>query len=167
MSVTETRSLQSLTCAKRQGYQPPADLDAFLRAGPPPLYIGFGSVPVKDPAKMTQIIFDAVRASGQRALVSAGWGGLGGAEVPPEIFILGQPSHFTHRLHESTLTVAGFERQAIALTTGYSSSEPSPRTQHLRLTRLYESSAFSPSSTTEARARPVRLPRVRCLSANS
>ena len=72
---------------------------------------------------MTQIIFDAVRASGQRALVSAGWGGLGGTEVPPEIFILGQPSIPFFGRPQSTLTAAGFERQATALTTGCSSSE--------------------------------------------
>jgi hypothetical protein len=35
---------------------------------------------------------DAVKESGVRALVSAGWGGLGGADVPDEVFILkGKP----------------------------------------------------------------------------
>lgn len=124
MSVTETRSLQSLTCAKRQGYQPPADLDAFLRAGPPPLYIGFGSVPVKNPAKMTKIIFDAVKASGQRALVSAGWGGLGGTKVPENAFILGQSSR-SPDMADWTLTVL-LGRQATARMTGCSSSANEP-----------------------------------------
>lgn len=36
-------------------------------------------------------IFDAVKESGVRAIVSAGWGGLGGKDVPPNIFIL--PGH--------------------------------------------------------------------------
>lgn len=31
---------------------------------------------------------EAVKESGVRALVSAGWGGLGGADVPSEVFIL-------------------------------------------------------------------------------
>lgn len=31
---------------------------------------------------------EAVKESGVRALVSAGWGGLGGADVPEEVFIL-------------------------------------------------------------------------------
>ena len=31
---------------------------------------------------------EAVKSAGVRALVSAGWGGLGGADVPPEVFIL-------------------------------------------------------------------------------
>ncbi|KAL7410756.1 hypothetical protein BDY24DRAFT_398395 [Mrakia frigida] len=75
------------------GYEPPADLAAFLEAGPPPIYIGFGSVPVKDPKGMSQTIFDAVKASGVRALVSAGWGGLGGASIPDNVFILGNVPH--------------------------------------------------------------------------
>ena len=39
---------------------------------------------------MSQTIFDAVKASGVRALVSAGWGGLGGASIPENVFILGE-----------------------------------------------------------------------------
>jgi hypothetical protein len=35
-----------------------------------------------------ETIMEAVKESGVRALVSAGWGGLGGADVPPEVFIL-------------------------------------------------------------------------------
>lgn len=31
---------------------------------------------------------EAVKSAGVRALVSAGWGGLGGVDVPPEVFIL-------------------------------------------------------------------------------
>ena len=63
-------------------------MDAFLKAGEPPIYIGFGSVVVEDAAAMTRTIFDAVEASGTRALVSAGWGGLGGTDVPDSVFIL-------------------------------------------------------------------------------
>ena len=51
-------------------YEPPADLAAFLAAGPPPVYIGFGSIVVKDPAALTKLIFDAVEMLGMRALVS-------------------------------------------------------------------------------------------------
>jgi sterol 3beta-glucosyltransferase len=34
------------------------------------------------------MIFDAVKDAGVRALVSAGWGGLGGADIPENVFIL-------------------------------------------------------------------------------
>ncbi|KAJ3732112.1 glycosyltransferase family 1 protein [Lentinula guzmanii] len=74
-------------------YTPPDDLVAFLAAGEPPVYIGFGSVVVDDPAAMTNIIFEATRQADVRALVSAGWGGLGGVSIPPHIFILENIPH--------------------------------------------------------------------------
>jgi UDP:flavonoid glycosyltransferase YjiC (YdhE family) len=51
-------------------FTPPDDLAAFLAAGPPPVYIGFGSIVVKDPAALTALIFEAVKILGIRALVS-------------------------------------------------------------------------------------------------
>lgn len=76
-------------------YTPPDDLEAFLAAGPPPIYIGFGSIVVDDPNHMTQLIFDAVRLTGRRALVSKGWGGLGAEQlgVPDGVFMLGNCPH--------------------------------------------------------------------------
>lgn len=76
-------------------YTPPDDLAAFLAAGPPPVYIGFGSIVVDDPNHMTQLIFDAVRLTGRRALVSKGWGGLGAEQlgVPEGVFMLGNCPH--------------------------------------------------------------------------
>ncbi|KAI9806495.1 MAG: hypothetical protein M1833_003682 [Piccolia ochrophora] len=73
----------------------------FLADGPPPVYIGFGSIVVDDPNAMTHMIFEAVKKAGVRALVSKGWGGLGVDElgVPEEVFMLGNVPHdwlFTH-----------------------------------------------------------------------
>jgi UDP:flavonoid glycosyltransferase YjiC (YdhE family) len=55
----------------------PPDVDAFINAGPPPIYIGFGSMPCADPVKRTRDLEEAVRVAGRRALISKGWGGLG------------------------------------------------------------------------------------------
>ena len=76
-------------------YQPEAALAEFLASGPPPVYIGFGSIVVEDPNAMTQLIFEAVKKTGQRALVSKGWGGFGGDELgkPEGIFMLGNCPH--------------------------------------------------------------------------
>ncbi|THW29042.1 UDP-Glycosyltransferase/glycogen phosphorylase [Aureobasidium pullulans] len=76
-------------------FTPPADLKAFLDAGPPPIYIGFGSIVLDDPNGMTKLIFDAVRKTGQRALVSKGWGGFGADElgIPEGVFMLGNVPH--------------------------------------------------------------------------
>ena len=77
-------------------YTPAPDLAAFLDAGPPPVYIGFGSIVVEDPNAMTKLIFEAVKKTGQRALVSKGWGGFGAdalGGVPDGVFMLGNVPH--------------------------------------------------------------------------
>lgn len=74
-------------------YDPPKELTDFLDAGQAPIYIGFGSIVVDDPDKFTQMIFDAVKMAGVRALVSKGWGGLGGDNTPDNIFMLENTPH--------------------------------------------------------------------------
>lgn len=53
-----------------------AGLDAWLGNGPPPVYFGFGSMPVTEPEAMLGIISRVTAALGVRALVSAGWSGI-------------------------------------------------------------------------------------------
>ncbi|KAF8253496.1 UDP-Glycosyltransferase/glycogen phosphorylase [Wilcoxina mikolae CBS 423.85] len=65
-------------------YSPPPALQKFLDAGPPPVYIGFGSIVVDDPDTLTETLFSAIKSTGVRALVSKGWGGLGGENDAPE-----------------------------------------------------------------------------------
>ena len=76
-------------------YRPADDLAQFLNAGPPTIYIGFGSIVLDDPNGMTKLIFDAVKKTGQRALVSKGWGGVGADElgIPDGVFMLGNVPH--------------------------------------------------------------------------
>ncbi|KAG8738659.1 hypothetical protein FRC10_006627 [Ceratobasidium sp. 414] len=84
-------------------YTPPPELEAFLGQGEPPIYIGFGSIVVKDREEMTRTVLSAVAQSGLRAVISAGWGSLD-ADIMrdpdslaragnPEIFILGSVPH--------------------------------------------------------------------------
>ncbi|EEU35053.1 uncharacterized protein NECHADRAFT_44809 [Fusarium vanettenii 77-13-4] len=61
-------------------YSPPEDLVRFLAAGPPPVYIGFGSIVLDNPEEMISIILEAVRVSNARAIISKGWSNLGGSE---------------------------------------------------------------------------------------
>ncbi|KAJ3332125.1 hypothetical protein HDU76_001218 [Blyttiomyces sp. JEL0837] len=76
-------------------YTPPPDLVAFLEGGDPPVYIGFGSIVVDDPDGMTELVFQAVDKAGVRALVSKGWGGLGGdkLKVPDNVYLIGNCPH--------------------------------------------------------------------------
>ena len=76
-------------------YTPSPELQAFLDAGPPPVYIGFGSIVLKDPNAMTEIIFQAVKETGQRVLLSKGWGGMAADElnIPEGVFMLDNVPH--------------------------------------------------------------------------
>jgi sterol 3beta-glucosyltransferase len=66
-------------------WQPPEDLRAFLDAGPPPVFIGFGSMPLRNRARTTATVLEALRQLGQRAIVHAGWAGLGEGALPPGV----------------------------------------------------------------------------------
>ena len=59
-------------------YNPPAELEDFLRSGAPPVYIGFGSIVVEDPQKLVDTVLRAVADAGVRAIVSKGWSGISG-----------------------------------------------------------------------------------------
>ncbi|KAJ7220495.1 putative UDP-glucose,sterol transferase [Mycena pura] len=73
-------------------YTPPPDLDAFLRAGPPPIYIGFGSIVIENPHRMSCILVQAVHATGVRAIISRGWSKLDGPPLE-NIFYLSDCPH--------------------------------------------------------------------------
>jgi UDP:flavonoid glycosyltransferase YjiC (YdhE family) len=60
----------NLSGSGQTNYKPPEELEAFLAAGPPPIYIGFGSVVVDDPASLTKMLFEATMLSGVRAIIS-------------------------------------------------------------------------------------------------
>jgi UDP:flavonoid glycosyltransferase YjiC (YdhE family) len=76
-------------------FTPPKDLQEFLDAGDPPIYIGFGSIVVDDPYAMTSMVFEAIHQAGVRALISKGWGGLGStnSEPPVNVFLVGNIPH--------------------------------------------------------------------------
>jgi sterol 3beta-glucosyltransferase len=57
-------------------WNPPGSLTEFLSRGEPPVYFGFGSIFGRDPKHVTQIILEAVRRTGVRAVLAQGWGGL-------------------------------------------------------------------------------------------
>jgi len=73
-------------------YTPDPDLDAFLRAGPPPIYIGFGSIVMDDPERISRMLLDAITMCGVRAIISRGWSKLDG---PPmnNVFYVGDCPH--------------------------------------------------------------------------
>ena len=76
-------------------WSPPPELSAFLAAGPPPVCIGFGSMVVEDRAATTALVLEAVRRAGVRAVLLAGWGGLGTAEHAgsDDVLVLDEAPH--------------------------------------------------------------------------
>ncbi|OIT06895.1 PREDICTED: sterol 3-beta-glucosyltransferase UGT80A2-like isoform X1 [Nicotiana attenuata] len=76
------------------GYEPPEVLVNWLKAGPKPIYIGFGSLPVQEPEKMTETIVKALEITGQRGIINKGWGGLGNMAEPKDyVYLLDNCPH--------------------------------------------------------------------------
>jgi sterol 3beta-glucosyltransferase len=57
-------------------YRPSAELVAFLESGPPPVYVGFGSMHDRDAAGLTDLVLKALDRAGQRGVLHTGWGAL-------------------------------------------------------------------------------------------
>jgi sterol 3beta-glucosyltransferase len=74
-------------------WQPPAALEAFLAAGPPPICVGFGSMPSPDPSALAREVVRALGVAGQRGLLLSGWGALAGVELPETVFALEGAPH--------------------------------------------------------------------------
>src|SRR5262249_47067348 len=69
----------------------PSDLEAFLEAGEPPVYLGFGSMPL--PEGTSRTLIEAARAAGRRAIVSQGWADLGLFDQAPDCIAIGDVNH--------------------------------------------------------------------------
>jgi sterol 3beta-glucosyltransferase len=69
-------------------WTPPAALMEFLQAGPPPVYVGFGSMSSRKPEETTELILQALTQSKQRGIMLSGWGGLHKADLPDTVFML-------------------------------------------------------------------------------
>jgi sterol 3beta-glucosyltransferase len=54
----------------------PTQVEDFLGAGDPPVFVGFGSMSGRDPARSTALVLEAARRAGTRVVIGAGWGGL-------------------------------------------------------------------------------------------
>jgi sterol 3beta-glucosyltransferase len=77
----------------QRSWQPPADLQAFLEQGEPPVYTGFGSMAGRNPRYFTEMVLEALAHSGQRGILATGWGGLGALDVPKNVLVLQEAPH--------------------------------------------------------------------------
>lgn len=68
------------------------DLGEWLAAGYPPIYVGFGSMPVADPARLVGDVAAATEDLGLRAIVSSGWNTFE-VDVPDHVRLVGAVDH--------------------------------------------------------------------------
>ncbi|XP_059280013.1 sterol 3-beta-glucosyltransferase UGT80B1 [Lycium ferocissimum] len=75
-------------------YQPSEEFVKWIQNGSKPVYIGFGSMPLEDSKKTTDIILEALKNTGQRGILDRGWGDLGTIqEIPENVFLLAECPH--------------------------------------------------------------------------
>ncbi len=77
----------------RRGGALPPKLEAFLAAGPPPVYLGFGSMTDPDPAATTRALLEAARRAGCRAVLGRGWAGLGEGPLADDVLVVEEVDH--------------------------------------------------------------------------
>lgn len=69
---------------------PPA-LEKFLADGPPPIYLGFGSMSASD--QTGRLLVEAIRALGLRVILSQGWAGLMPPDARDDIISISDVAH--------------------------------------------------------------------------
>ncbi len=67
-------------------WRPPSELVDFLKAGPPPVYIGFGSMDDRHPEKLVTLAVEALQRSRQRGLIFADWKKVDASRLPDNVF---------------------------------------------------------------------------------
>ncbi len=70
----------------KHGWAPSDALQKFLEGDPQPIYIGFGSMPVRNPEKTMLMVINALNSTGQRAVLHSGLAGLSQEGTPENIF---------------------------------------------------------------------------------
>ncbi len=68
----------------------PDGLSEFLGAGAPPVYVGFGSMPMHGSDDVARVAIEAVRAQGRRVLVRRGWADLDLIDDQDDCFVVGE-----------------------------------------------------------------------------
>ena len=79
----------------RQPWDFPHGLKRFISAGPPPVYMTFGSMLASEPNpnEITSLMIDAVKQAGIRAIIQSNWDDLEVVETPPEIYRVTREPH--------------------------------------------------------------------------
>ena len=71
----------------------PSGLEAFLDAGEPPVYVGFGSMAMRTSPDLGRVAIEAARANGRRLVLGRGWADLAPTGAPDDCLVVGDVSH--------------------------------------------------------------------------
>jgi UDP:flavonoid glycosyltransferase YjiC (YdhE family) len=74
-------------------WQPPAALVDFLASGPPPVYVGFGSMSNQNAQEVAQLVVNALSQVEARGILLSGWGGLSELQESDTIYSLDFAPH--------------------------------------------------------------------------
>ena len=74
------------------GYRLPGELEDFLASGPPPVFVGFGSMAGGDGDRLSEIAVQAVRQARVRGVLQGGRAGLGAAG-DDDVITIGEVPH--------------------------------------------------------------------------
>ncbi len=77
----------------KEDWTPPSELTDFLEAGPPPIYVGFGSMSGRDPQRLSLAFVEALQRGGHRGILATGWGGLDAVDLPNTILRIDEAPH--------------------------------------------------------------------------
>ena len=115
------------------GWTPPRDLVAFLESGPPPVYVGFGSMPCGSAEDTLKLILKALELSHQRSVLLSGWAGIGedrklpeyalGVESVPHSWLFPRMSAVVHHGGAGT-TGAGLRAGVPSIVTPFVADQP-------------------------------------------
>ena len=74
-------------------WTPDPELVKFLLQGPPPVYVGVGSMFMNGGKQKTRMVIDALRLAGQRGILATGWGGLSAVDASDDILVVNSVPH--------------------------------------------------------------------------
>ena len=76
-----------------QGGRADSRLVDFLASGPPPVFVGFGSMTGRDPEQVAGLVVEALARSRRRGLLLTGWGGLRPGDLPDDVLAIDAAPH--------------------------------------------------------------------------
>ena len=73
----------------------PDELEAFLEAGAPPVYVGFGSMAMRGSPDLAMVAVEAARAHGRRVVLARGMAGLAPIDSRGDCLVVGEVNNQT------------------------------------------------------------------------